>query len=125
MLAIKITDKKASPMLNNKIAYNNRWVDIKEDDLEVIEHLVESGRELLIKEDGKEIKGEDYFVEDKNDDEVSYEELFDGHYTKRINNIEDYTEDLEVVEEILDYAKENDQPDSVIADIKEYIEELE
>ena len=53
------------------------------------------------------------------------EELFDVHYTKRINNIKEFTDDVEMVERILEFAKEDSQPDSVIKDINEYINELE
>jgi len=122
-LLIKVLETNL--VLGNKYCCEDFTEKINDKYEEDVKGKVEEGHKILIRENEEWIDGEEYFFESEEEIDIPFEELFDGHYKKRIENIKEFSDDVNVISEILDYAKENDQPDSVLSDIEEYIEKLE
>lgn len=121
---IKLLD--CSEVIGDKYCCDGFTEKIKEKYIDDVKEKVKEGYKVLIRNDGKWIKGKEYFS-DENKKEVTdilYDDIFSGHYTKRADKVKDHTDDIDKVEKMLKYAKDNDESDSVIEDIEEYIEEL-
>ncbi len=100
---------------------------------------IADGLKVEIRSDGKWIDGKEYFSKDAKDkltvdvekEEVEtevktipMEDIFSAHWRKRVDTVKEFTDDKNEVEQILEYAKEDEQPDSVIEGIQEYLESL-
>ena len=110
-----------------------------------LKKLIDLGYEIEILGDGKWVKGREYYVEPKQeeqkvvetneievveendeDDSPDYEELFEGHWTHQVQNVKEFTNNPEVVENVLEYAIENDlTTEGVLDRVKDYLDELE
>lgn len=126
-MEIKVVDTKdGTPMIDGEICYLNKVKKV--DDEDDIKHFLNEGAEILIKKDGKFISAEEYFKEDdseviEKDNDINYEEVFEvDHWRKKVANVKEY-EDIEIVEQLLDYAKEN-ETDGVIEHIEEHLNDL-
>ena len=64
-------------------------------------------------------------IEQEENEEVDYSYLFEGQWMSQVKNVKEFTDDIEKLEEILEYAKENDVTDAVIERVEDYIYELE
>lgn len=129
-MLIKIVDEKPSPLIDGVIAYNGK--PTKVNDAEAVKEYVDAGRELLVKDRDIWVKGKKYFEEvksttvsaDINVEDDGYSKLFDGHWKKQVQKVKRYTEKPEEVEDILEYAKDNEVSDGVLDRVKDYLEEV-
>ena len=140
-MEIKVMDGQGVPEIGGKMCYlkESKTVENAEND---IKHYMQY-RNIKIKDDGGWVDAEDYFSDDEqksttvtaeieveddsdenNSDEGDYNELFEGHWKKQVANVKEY-DDIQKVEEILDYALNNDVSDAVIERVEDYLAELE
>lgn len=126
---VRLEDKKGAIFVSGTLVYPNMEVKIK--DIEKSEEILkreifERNRKIMIKDNGEWINGEKYFRATVEADitvgeEIDYEDIFDRHWKKQVQKIQEY-EDLDTLEKILGYAKENGISDGVITRIEDYIE---
>ena len=110
-----------------------------------LKKLVDMGYKIEIKDGKQWVKGREYYVDPKQeeqkvvetneievveendeDDSPDYEELFEGHWTHQVQNVKEFTNNPEVVESVLEYAIENDlTTEGVLDRVKDYLDELE
>lgn len=120
---IKLLNK--STVIGNVYCCNNFTEYLDDSYEEEVKLKVKEGYEILVRSEGEWVKGKEYFkIEETDNDEIDFNNIFDGHWKKQVERVKQLN-DLEVVKESLEYAKENDITDGVIVRIEKYIEELE
>jgi hypothetical protein len=119
-LKIRKINKSAVPIIDNKICYLNKVVEIR--NLNTLKWYINQGHEFKIYIDKKWINAKDYFENKK--PEIDFKEIFSGHWTQQISKIEEY-KDISIVRLLLKYAENNDVSDGIIKRIKNHLESLE
>lgn len=134
MLAKYIGDG-TPPLTGSTVAYRNQAITVRNED-KLKKLVLDYNYPFEVRIDNEWINANEYFNEDEIkkttvtaevevvDDKVDYDELLGVHWRKRVDTVKDYTSDANEVENILDFAKEDGQPDSVVNGIEEYLQEL-
>lgn len=126
MVYIKL--KNDNTVIGDKYCCDGFTEEIDKKYEEDIKNKINEGYNIFIYKDNEWIEGKKYYNDEKKDDKdinIPYEEIFNKHWRKRTQAIKDFTDNIKKVKKILNYAKKNEQPDSVIEEIKEYIKELQ
>ena len=111
--------EKANSGVEINIYINGEWIDAKKYFDEQEENKKEIEKEQEVEENTEDE------IEQEENEEVDYSYLFEGQWMSQVKNVKEFTDDIEKLEEILEYAKENDVTDAVIERVEDYIYELE
>jgi len=137
---VKYAGEGGCPLVGGQVIYKNTSNNVK--DLEPIKEFIEEGYEFVIKVEGTWVDAEKYFEstqENKEkvesvtetheinvveDEKIPYEELFSGHWTHQAKNIEEYTDDISTLDNIIEWAENNEVSQGVIKRVKDYRDSL-
>ena len=125
----------APPLVVSTIAYKNQAITVK--NVKKLKQLVMNyDYSFEVRVDNKWIDAANYFDNEENfkkttvtaeievKEDVDFEELFDIHWRQRVDNVKKHVKEIERVEEVLKFAQEDEQPNSVLNGIEEYLDEL-
>ena len=134
-MRIKVFNNKKSVYIGKKVINSEATLEDNDKVKNDIYHYLDEGYDVRIEKNGEYIMPDEYYDQedeteevveevDEDNNSIPYDELFTGHWATQAKNVEEYTDDPETVEEILEYARENNISDGTINKIEDYLTEL-
>jgi len=139
---VKFVGKGSPPLVGRVVVPKTKPAKVRNE--EKLKSLIDRGYEFVILEDENWLDAKDYFNKSKNDTQESveevneievideepedihpYAELYEGHWTKQVSKIKEFSDNPKVIEEVYEYGLESGASDGVLDRVKEYLNELE
>lgn len=138
---VKFIGEGSPPLVGRVVVPKTKPAKVRNTDK--LKNLVDNGYKFVILKDGDWVDAEDYFnksedntqesieevseievIDEEPEDIHPYAELYEGHWTKQVSKVKEFSDNPEVIGEVYEYGLESGASEGVLDRIKEYLDEL-